>query len=82
MGVEPPAGGTNDWKRSCQPTIGPTQLVHNWRQQKALTKTVVRNTLKKVISTVIRSSFDSIVEFHPLTLSHGHHMDTPSKRIE
>jgi hypothetical protein len=55
--------------------------VHNWRQQKTLTKTVVRNTLKKVISTVIRSSFDSIVEFHPLTLSHGHHMDTLSKRI-
>ena len=55
--------------------------VNYWRQQKKLTKAIVRNVLRKLTNVVIKSSFEPIVEFHALDLWHEQNVDSLTKRI-
>jgi hypothetical protein len=51
------------------------------RQQKAISKGVLRNVLQKYANAAVKSSLNPIVEFRELDLFHGHYMDTLTKRI-
>jgi hypothetical protein len=56
------------------PTIG------NWRTG-GLSKTVVKNALNSIKTSMVAGSIKPIVEFHPLDLFHGHKIDNLKKRI-